>query len=126
MPVRAEFIQDVLALRMVGRYEPVDIRAAFRMALQQHASATVRGLLFDVRDSDVLHARPADEIRTMAQFLSAHAQQFGRRLALVASTDVDYGLMRMGSVYVAEEGVMTAVFRDERDAQDWLHQPSRP
>jgi hypothetical protein len=111
---------------MVGLYEPADIRTALIGALRQQSSTCVRGLLFDVRASEVLQVRPADEIRAMAQFLSAHAQEFGRRLALLASTDVAYGLMRMGSVYVEGAGVATAVFRDERDAQDWLLQPSSP
>ena len=120
MPVRAEVDDGMIALRMIGDYETADIRGALRAALDGQPAGSVRGLLFDVRASTSLAGRPTDALREMASFLSLQGPAYGGRMALVASEDFAYGLMRMGSTLVQFEGVEATVFRDEAEAWTWL------
>ena len=120
MPVTYHFDGCTVALRMTGLYETADVRAAFLAALAEPDRPEVAGLLFDVRGSQSLARRTADQVRTMAQFIASHADRFGRRLALVADNDVAFGLMRLASVGVEQHGVEASVFRDVAEAERWL------
>ncbi len=132
MPVQVEITDDVLVLRMQGFYEPADIRAALLAGLDDAPAQSLRGLLFDVRASEVLVDRPTEQVREMARFLAGHGRRFGDRLALLADADYAYGLMRLGSVFVEQAGVATSVFREEAEALRWLrhavgnHPPESP
>jgi hypothetical protein len=120
MPVSYEFDGSMLALRMVGSYEPADVRKAIADALREAGGRELTGLLFDVTASDALARRSANEVRAMAAFLAHVAPSFGNRIALVATNDVGYGLMRLGAVDLESAGVAPYVFRDVAAALAWL------
>lgn len=123
MPVTFDVEDGVLALRMVGLYEPSDIRATLLAALDDPRGASARGLLFDVRASESLSGRSISEVRAMGRFLSKHVRRIGGHVALLADADFAYGLMRLGSVVLEEEGSTVSVFRDETSARAWLLAP---
>ena len=120
MPVLFDVGDDVIALRMVGAYQPADIRAALGDALADPGAASPRGLLFDVRGSESLRGRPTEEVRKMGRYLASHGARYGGRLALVASENFAYGLMRLGAASAEAGGVSASVFRDEPSARAWL------
>ena len=120
MPVTVDIDDAIISLRMVGSYEPADIRRALLAALDGPDRAPVVGLVFDVRGSESLADRPADEVRMMGEFLATQGARFGWRVALLASADYAYGLMRLGSVTLESAGVPNQVFRDEASAREWL------
>lgn len=125
MPVIARVEGGILSLRMTGSYTPADIRAALLAATAETRGELV-GMLFDVRHSEVLHTRAAGEVREMARFLGAEGDRFGRRIAMIATADYAYGLMRMGGVTAEEGGVEAAVFRSEAEARAWLDPRAAP
>ena len=120
MAVSYDFDGEVLALRMVGDYQPADIRAAVVQALASRDGGRLIGMIFDVSRSSALPKRSTREIRAMAAFLAHVAPEYGGRLALVGNSDITYGLMRMGAVDVEGAGVPARVFRTEREATEWL------
>lgn len=120
MPIQFECEEGIVTLRMVGRYAPADIRAALLAALDDPRGGPTAGLLFDVRASTSLADRPTEAIREMARFLASYGARFGGRMALLATADYAFGLMRMGSVIVEAEGVAAQTFRDEAEARAWL------
>ena len=126
MPVTYEFDDCTVTLRMTGHYTPADIQRTLMRALADPVCPEILGLLFDVRGSQSLVDRSADEVRAMARFLGSQAARFGRRLALVADTDASFGLMRLGSVGVEQHGVDSRVFRSAIEAYNWLkpHAPA--
>ena len=121
MPVTYELDGPTIALRMTGDYETTDVRNALLAALDDPASSDAIGLLFDVRDSRSIARRTTAEVRAMGQFIADNAHRFGRRLALLADTDAAFGLMRLGSVGVEQQGVDSRVFRNEAEASRWLN-----
>ena len=119
MPVASALADGILTLRMIGEYTPADIRSAF-LAATAGQDGQIAGLLFDVSESTVLATRDTEDIRSMGAFLGREGARFGRRLALVGSSDVAYGLMRLASVSVPETQVTTETFRDQATARAWL------
>ena len=124
MPVTYEILDTTIALRMTGVYDTADIRSALVAAIADPERPEITGMLFDVRRSQSIAGRSADEVRAMALFLAANAHHYGRRIALVASTDAAFGLMRLGAVGVEQYGVDSRVFRDVGEADAWLRHPA--
>lgn len=119
MPVTYGFDGNVLMVRMIAEYEPADIRRAITAALIERQAEPPDGILFDVRASTVLRRRAAAEIRAMAAFLAHVARDRALRVALVAETDLAYGLRRLGAADIASVDVATMTFRDEDAAMAW-------
>ena len=114
----------LLRMELVGTYTHPDIGRAFLAAIADPACPREVRLLVDVRRSEVLAERSADQIRAVSEFLGPHADRIGRRCAVVAVSDVHYGLTRMGAVFCEGAGVTTRVFREAADALAWLGSPA--
>ena len=77
-----------------------------------------------VRRSESLATAPAAEIRRVSEFLGPHAERIGGRCALVASSDVHFGLCQMGAVHCEGVGITARVFRTTEEALVWLGDPA--
>jgi hypothetical protein len=120
MPVAYEFDNDVILLRLVGKYTTSDLKSAILDALDDARLPERPVLLFDLRESRSLQDRTADEVRDMAHFLASHGRRFGNRLAMVTAGDLAFGLMRLGAVTAETGGLAAEVFRDMGAAKEWL------
>jgi hypothetical protein len=120
MPVAYEFDNDVILLRLVGKYTTSDLKSAILDALDDARLPERPVLLFDLRESRSLQDRTADEVRDMAHFLASHGRRFGNRLAMVTASDLAFGLMRLGAVTAETGGLAAEVFRDMGAAKEWL------
>ena len=120
MPVAYEFDNDVILLRLVGKYTTSDLKSSILDALDDARLPQRPVLLFDLRESQSLQDRTADEVRDMGRFLAAHGRRFGNRLAMVTASDLAFGLMRLGAVAAEAGGVAAEVFRDMGAAKEWL------
>lgn len=125
MPVKFEFSDGVIALRMVDFYVPEDIQKALLQGLDDLGTLRPIGLLFDVSPSKSLGKRTAADVVAMGYFLAQHGDSFSRRVALVGFDDFPFAMMRMGHVTLEREGITSEVFREEAPAREWLlHGPS--
>lgn len=120
MTVQYAIREGVISIELAGRYEPDDIIRTFLEALRDPACPTSAPLLVDVSSSEELATRPAADIRMVAEFLGPHAARIGGRCAVVAPSDVHFGLSQMGAVYSQGVGVEAQVFRTREDALAWL------
>ena len=120
MSVRYSIRQDVVTMEFAGVYEPHDVKRKFLEALADSQCPTPAALLIDVTRSESLATRPAADIRNVAEFLGPFADRIGRRVAVVAPSDVHFGLSQMGAVYSERVGVAARVFRTAVDALAWL------
>src|SRR5262245_37992889 len=114
-------IQDgVLMMSFTGTYAPEDVSDRFLAALRDPACPKPVALLVDVSRSEALADRPAAEIKRIAEFLGPYADRIGGRCAVVAPSDVHFGLSQMGSVHTERVGVTSRVFRARDPALAWL------
>lgn len=119
MPVLFAFRGEVLELRAIGSYAPEEVATAFRLALADPGRPTFRALLYDVRESEVVGTRGTAEVREAVAFFSSLGDAVGRRAALLGTTDVGYGVMRMVAAWAEGCGIDAAVFRDPDEAFAW-------
>ena len=121
MPVTYAFRGELLEVRAVGTYTVSAVKEAFRLALAEPARPTLRALLYDVRESAVVGSRTTPEVREVVAFFDELGDQVGRRVALLAATDVGYGVMRMVAGWAEGCGFAVGVFRDPDEAFDWAN-----
>lgn len=123
MPVSFEFDGRILVLRLAGIYPPAHIRAALVAALAEPRSRPLNGALVDVSESQSLATRTLGDMTSIVGFLAYHAAAFGNRIALVVSSDVAYGVVRMAAEDLRTAGIAANVFRDGAEARRWLQPP---
>ena len=120
MPVIHAWEGTLLRISFVGAYEPDDIIRQFMAAMSDPACPNPARLLVDVTRSEILATAPVVEIRRVAEYLGPFAARIGGRCAVVAASDVHFGLSRLGSVYSEGVGVEVQVFRDLEGGIAWL------
>lgn len=120
MPVEWDVADSIISLRMIGEYEVREIQTAFLTAFADPRTVDVRGLLFDVSESESLKERYASDVTDVGNFLATHKHRYGNRIALVAGTDFRYGMMRLGSAALETHAVVNRVFRNDAEARAWL------
>ena len=79
------------------------------------------GRLWDVREARSILS--GEEVRGIAEVVRKFVG--GRRSAVVARTDVGYGLARMYSALLEEAGIDVQAFRDMDEAMMWLQEPAQ-
>ena len=119
MPVSYAFRGDVLELRASGTYAPDEVATAFERALADPDRPVLRALLYDVRESNVVGGRSTPEVRQAVAFFESLGQQVGQRVALLVTTDVAYGVMRMVAAWADAREIDASVFRDADEALAW-------
>jgi hypothetical protein len=120
MPVSYSFDDRFIHLRMAGEYTTADLRRTLQDALADRQCGQRDGVLFDLSESKSLHQRTPTDIQEMARFLASQSEPFGGRLAMVAPSDLAYGLMRIGVVIAEASGAEPRVFRTTEEALEWL------
>ena len=111
---------NVAVVTARGRYSTAELRDVIDAALAAFGDDTSAGLLLDLSGSESVGERTAEDLRAMALFFASRGSRFSSRLAMVAVTDVAYGLMRMGAVTAESQGIAAHVFRDYGSARRWL------
>ncbi|NUO64254.1 MAG: hypothetical protein HOQ30_13350 [Gemmatimonadaceae bacterium] len=120
MPIVFEFVGDILHLRAIGAYPLAELEATLHAALALPDRPRLRGALFDVRESAVVGTRTTPQVRATAEVVASVAHQFDARVALLATSDLAYGVMRMLAAWADSTMLDVAVFRDEVEARSWV------
>ncbi|HKQ59521.1 MAG TPA: hypothetical protein VJY35_16785 [Candidatus Eisenbacteria bacterium] len=120
MAVQYQIREGVLTMMLEGTYESRDVIRTFLDAIADPACPRPVALLMDVSRSTSLASRPAAEIKMVAEFLGPYAEHIGGRVAVLAPSNVAFGLSRMGAVHSEGVGVAAQVFRDREEAVKWL------
>jgi hypothetical protein len=126
MPVQYSIDGDRLTLELVGTYPSQEIVRKFLEAMGDPKCPIPVALLVDVSRSESLAARPAEEVRTVAEFLGPYAHRIGGRCAVIAAKDVHFGLSQLGATRGQSAGIDARVFRTKDAACAWLAGASAP
>ncbi|MDB4898207.1 MAG: hypothetical protein JWN53_15 [Gemmatimonadetes bacterium] len=108
------------AIVATGDYARDDFRAALEATLADLANVPARGLLLDLSQTVSVAARSAAQIEATAIVLGAHRDQFGGRLAIVATDEVTLALVRSPSAVSGIAGLAVQMFADRAAALGWL------
>jgi hypothetical protein len=107
-------------VELIGESTPEDVIREFVATIDEPSCPRSVKLLVDVTRSVSLATRSTEEIRVVAEALAPYTGRVGGRCAVVAQSDVHFGLSRLGSVYSEGVGVKVEVFRDVGEAMEWL------
>lgn len=105
--------------RAVGAYPLSELEDTVRAALASPHRPALRGAVFDARESAVIESRTTAEVRDAAALIAGLSEEFGRRVALIGQTDVQYGLMRVLAAWADDATFEVDVFRDPAEAFTW-------
>jgi hypothetical protein len=105
---------------MVGEYSMDDIPRTILNSLADSRCPANPSILVNLSESLSIYKRSSEDVITMARSLVSLGKRFNNRIALVAPNDLQYGLMRMGSVFSEELGMMVEIFRTFAKARQWL------
>lgn len=120
MPVSYHFEGRIFHLATVGVSTVDELLATFNAALEDPNFPERAILLWDTSKSATLKERTPEEIRKIAKILGPKSARHSKCTAIVASSDLYYGLMRMASAYGDEFETNTQVFRTLPEAQEWI------
>ncbi len=123
MPIsyRIDPERRVLIADVVGDVDDADLLAYGQALLDDPTVKQAAHELVDLRRVGGNQAVTSAGVKALAQFwIEAYAKISGGRLAIIAGSDVSYGLARMYQLYRAEGPDEIRVFRDEVEAWEWL------
>jgi len=103
-----------------GRYLPEEMMETLEAALADPLFPADARFLLDVRESEELAQRPAEQIRTIAEFFAVRAGRVGKCCAILTGSPVQYGLARLGASACEALGVKVGVFSSADEALIWL------
>jgi len=122
VPVSYSFDSHIVVVRGDGDYATDELKATTLAALADAACPARPVLMFDLRTSHALTERTAPQVEDMGLFLADLSARYNGRMAMVVSSLVGYGLMRMGTPYAETKGGTVEVFKDYDEARRWLLQ----
>jgi hypothetical protein len=120
MPLHYVIDDDVLHLKLEGEYDPREVIELFLAAMNDSACPNPVYLVVDATESLSLSTRSSDQIRRIAEFIGPYADRLHHKCAVVAATQLDFGLSRVGCAYSTAAGVQAAAFMSVEQAIDWL------
>lgn len=120
MPVSYSFDDRLFHLKGIGLYTPLELFKTFKDALDNPKFPDHAAFLFDVSQSESLGTRTVTELKNAVQAIAPHADRFCNKCAVLAKSDLNYGLSRLGTVFSEESGINTEVFRTFENTLEWL------
>ena len=120
MPVRYSFEGRLFRIDLEGSYTPQDMMESLEAGLADPLFPEDARFLLDVRESNELAQRPAEQIRTIAEFFALRAERVGNCCAILTGSPVQYGLARVGAAAIESLGVDVEVLSSFDEALTWL------
>lgn len=114
--------RDVLIIDQNGVTDPADIRQVLKQALADPRLAGGSHLLWDATEAPAQAS--ADKMRSLIGGRWDRSSPLSNRIAMLVTTDLQYGLSRMFSAHADEAGYRVEVFCDKDDALQWLRSES--
>ncbi len=118
---RIDKTAKLIRARVFGEISFDDFRTTLREMLEDPDFDPSFGRLWDIREARLILS--GDDVRGLAQVVRKFVG--GRRSAVVAQSDLAYGLARMYSALVEEAGIDVQAFRDMDEAMTWLQEPAQ-
>jgi hypothetical protein len=119
MPVHIAFETELVVVVVDGDFTADEFRRKGKAALDTPGLGTPVPVLVDFSGAAGMSRRSADDLRETVAIFAERAAEI-RRVALVASRDLEYGFMRMGAAFAQTVGLDVSVFRSRGDARSWL------
>lgn len=125
MPVTTEWVDGLLIVSAVGAYASQELRDVGGAALTEDSEGPPVPVLLDMSLAEGLADRPSEQIRTTVEHFVALRHRV-RRVAIIASEDLVYGLMAQAKTFAWLGELETQVFREREEGLAWLREDPAP
>ncbi|MBM3789340.1 MAG: hypothetical protein FJW35_03210 [Acidobacteria bacterium] len=124
MDLQIDRDRNIARIKLSGSLSKETILDAFDAAVSDEGYRKGMGRLWDFRDADLSSMGPT----TIAE-LARHSMKYPRgindvRVALVAGSDLEFGLARMFAAFSIDAHTTISVFNSMEEAQAWLSIPA--
>lgn len=123
MAIRYKIEGTLVDVTFEGTTETKEILETFERALTDPNLQNGSLLLVDVSGSTSLQERSSASIRMLAESVARWSDKVSGKLAVVVGKPVQYGIIRMASVYAASFGLDLRPFETREEALSWLGLP---
>ena len=117
MSVKHEVVNGLIFLTAAGTVTNADFEACFKRICVDPKCKSAKGMIIVDEFSD--YAPTSKETREAARIMRAFEGSLPPRVAVVAGSDIKYGIGRMISAYSESQSVTFQVFRDATEARRW-------
>ena len=122
MPISYSFSDNILILSKEGKSTHQEFIDAFDNAMNDPSCPAGVELLIDGRNDELLPT--TEEIRKSSSYFATFGDRLGKR-ALVASSDLLFGLGRMAEAIEGFQDKEMQVFKDYDEAMAWLSEKKK-
>jgi hypothetical protein len=124
MPITIEFPdgQSVVEIALVAPFKADEVIDASSTLTSDKRFAADSSLLVDCRSTD--YVADTRTIRLLLQVILDKDLSEGHSIALVVSTDLQYGMGRVFASLAQVKGIKTQIFRSVEEAREWLADPA--
>lgn len=120
MPVSVKYDGQVIELRLVGKVAGSELLSLLREALAiEEREAVTPNRMIDLREADTAEIRFNDVV-SIAEVRRKTKLRNHVKSAILAKTNVQYGIARTFQAINDNPQIAVQVFRDEAEARAWL------
>lgn len=118
MQITYEIDADILVIRQNGTTDTSEIQKMMSTALKDPLLTKGSHLLWDARDAPANAS--TNKMKSLLHIPGSSAGILSGNIAMLVTSDRQYGVARIFSVYAEEAGVTVKVLHNEQEAKDWL------
>ncbi|MDP6980691.1 MAG: hypothetical protein QF570_19175 [Myxococcota bacterium] len=118
MPIRITTEDEYVLVSAEDDFDMIDVRATLEEAAKRNGSKPLLRILVDARATDFRVT--TDDVGLIVRIWQEVFRSRSVQIALVVSTDVQFGMGRMLGALSHETPVSYEVFRERDDAERWL------
>ena len=118
MPLTYDVVDDILVIQTGGKWGFPALKKTLHTAVKSLGRRCLNGVLLDDRNAKFTGFR--DNFAEMARFHQRLSDRIGKKMAVLVSDDLQYGMARMSSAIHSLHGIDVEPFRDKEKAWAWL------
>ena len=118
MAISYELDEQLLIIKTEGDFQPKDLQETFKKVFSNPEFKS--GINILVHDLDSVFIPTSKQIESGAKTVEEIMKKFSAKMAIVVSSDVNYGMGRMMEIFCEQRGVDVKVFKELEAAKMWL------
>ena len=118
MAISYELDDQLLIIKTEGDFQPEDLQATFEKVFSDPDFKPGTKIL--VHDLDSVFVPTSQQIKAGAKNIEEIMKKFSTKMAIVVSSDVNYGMGRMMEIFCEQRDINVKVFKELERAKIWL------
>ena len=118
MAITYELDDQLLIIKTEGDFQPEDLHTTFKSVFSD--SEFKPGIKILVHDLDSVFVPTSNQIEAGAKNIEEIMKKLSAKMAIVVSSDVNYGMGRMMEIFCEQRGINVKVFKELEIAKMWL------